>query len=168
MRRRVEQPEDRLDAEPGGLPQQGRVGPAQHVGPQLDVGALQAADDAPVAVVERGEVAVLHADDVRLSEREVGVEVDQRGQHVVRRTAGVDDGQAPVDELLADVDEQPREDRLLGREVLVERRTADPARRAEVGDGRPVEAALGEQPRGLAEHDVAGAWCGHRASSTDG
>ena len=56
-----------------------------------------------------------------------------------------------AEQLLADRDQHLREDRVLGREVLVERRTGDAARRAQVRDGDPVEAALGEQVRGDVE-----------------
>ena len=64
--------------------------------------------------------------------------------------AGARDGRvhalpADAEQLLADGDQHLREHRLLGVEVLVERRPGDPAGRAEVGDGDTVEAPRGEQ-----------------------
>jgi hypothetical protein len=54
-----------------------RVHGAEHVDPQFHVLALQAADGAAILVAQSGEVAVLHADDIGASHREVDVEIDE-------------------------------------------------------------------------------------------
>ncbi len=83
-----------------------------------------------------------------------------------QRRGGVGGGlrALPADgqQLLADVDEHLGEHGVLGREVLVERRAGDPARRAELDDRDAVEAALGEQGRGGAE-DLLATGGGHGA-----
>ena len=68
-----------------------------------------------------------------------------------RAAARVGSGLGPLatdlEEPLADRDQHLGEHRVLGREVLVERRPGDPAGRADVGDAHPVEAARREQLR---------------------
>ena len=126
-------------------------------GPEVDVLPLERAH--PLAGVgrQRLPVAVLHHDQRSVPQREVDVPVDQGGQ----RSLGVgrlgDPAPALPEQLLADRDQHLGEHRLLRREVLVERRPGDPARRAEVGDRDAVVAALGEQLRRRGEDLVAAA-----------
>ncbi len=119
----------------------------EHRRPLLDVAALQAAHVAPVFVGEGVEVAILHADDVGVAEREVGVERDQGPQRlcVVRR--GLDHCPAAVEEVPAHADQEGREHRLLSGEVAVDRRPADADRCPQVFDGHSVESPVGEEFR---------------------
>ena len=98
-------------------------------------------------VGQRLPVAVLDDDQRPVPQREVDVPVDQRRQ----RRGGVGRGVGPLaadlEQPLADRDQHLGEHRVLGREVLVERRPGDPARRPDVGDRDPVEAARREQLR---------------------
>ena len=70
---------------------------------------------------------------------------------------------ADREQLLADRDQHRGEQRVLGGEVLVERRPAHPAGGAEVRHGGAVEAAFGEEDgRGGQELFAAGGWHGSR------
>ena len=123
--------------------------PAEHGHPLLDVAALEAAHLAPVLVGEGVEVAVLHADDVGVAEREVGVERDERRGAPRRRprTASTT-ARASVEQVPADADQQRGEHRLLAGEVPVDGRPADADGGAEVFDRHAVEAAVGEERGG--------------------
>ena len=159
----VEQPERRLgpQAQLGSVAR--RVQSGEHVDPQVDVAALQAADRLPVLLREGAEVAVLHADDVRVAQCEVDMEPDERAQGlgvVVRRG---DDRPAALEKALADPDEQGCEHRLLAREVAVDGRSADADRCTEVLDRDAVEAVVREQPRSLGQQRAAALGLGAHA-----
>jgi hypothetical protein len=96
-----------------------------------------------------------------MAQREVHVPRDQGTQRGPRvRGAG---RALPADpqQLLADVHEHLGQHRVLGGEVLVQRRAGDPARRTELVDGDPVEPALREQARG-GRQDLLAPGAGHR------
>ena len=115
-------------------------------GPHVDVLALQGPD--PLARVGRQRLPVAVLDD---DERAAGGARSRRASRRGRRArprASPAPGHplaADREQLLADRDQHLGEDRVLGREVLVERRPGDAARRADLGDRDPVEAAGGEQ-----------------------
>ncbi len=123
----------------------------QHVDPELHVRALQALHRVAVVDGEAVEVAVLHPDDRRATEREVEVERDQLAQRGHRIRGAGYDGAATGQQPLARIQQDRGEHGLLTCEVPVDRRTADSCSRAEVLEGDPFEAALGEQARGGVE-----------------
>ena len=145
--RGVEHPERRVRHRPRALGGQLRLQLADAVRPQLHVPPLEAAHPLTCFVRERGPVAVLQHDQRLVPKREVDVPRHQGPQRLGR--IGCSSVALPSDaqQLLADLDEHLRQHRVLGLEVLVERRPGDPARGAELDDGDPVEAALGEQRR---------------------
>jgi hypothetical protein len=123
---------------------------AELAGPDVDVLPLERAYLLARDRRERLPVPVLDDDQRPVSEGEVDVPPDQR----VDRVAGVVGRAHPclplVEQTLADVDEHRRQHGVLGGEVLVERRSRDPASPADLADGDTVEALGGEQlGRGL-------------------
>ncbi|BDZ53464.1 hypothetical protein GCM10025870_05370 [Agromyces marinus] len=131
----------------------GPVGPksGEHVDPELDVLALQAADLVRVGAVEAVEVAVLDADDVGVREGEVDVEADER----VQRGRGVGDlvrGASPsVEEPTARVGEDRGEHRGLAREVAVHGGAGHARGLPEFLEGDSRVPAVGEEPCGGSE-----------------
>ena len=125
--------------------------PAVHLaeppGPEVDVLPLQAAHLLARVVGQRLPVAVLDDDERPVPQREVDVPLDQRHQGGPRVGRGLGPLATDLEEPLADRDQHLGEHGVLGGEVLVERRPGDPARRADVGDADPVEAARREQLR---------------------
>ena len=120
---------------------------AQRVDPDLDVTPLELAHRVARALGEVGEIAVLHDDQLRLALRELGLELDQRDEHLLRVAARRRALLAAGEEVLADADQHLGEQGVLALEVPVERGPAHPDRRAEVGDAHPVVAVLGEELR---------------------
>ena len=148
VRRRVEQAERAVRRGPRRLVREPRVQLAQRVDPDLDVTPLELAHRVARALGEVGEIAVLHDDQLRLALREVGLELDQRDEHLLRVAARRRALLAAREEVLADADQHLGEQGVLALEVPVERGPAHPDRRAEVGDAHPVVAVLGEELRG--------------------
>ena len=119
--------------------------------PQVDVLALEGAHPLAGLGRQRLPVAVLD-DDQRLVRERERRRASRPAPRALPGVGGLRDplltlGQQP----LADVDEHLGQHRVLGVEVLVERRAADAHGLADVADGDAVEAALGEQPRGRVE-----------------
>ena len=116
--------------------------------PQLDVLPLQRPHSPPGGLGEGGPVAVLHHDQRLVVQREVDVPAHQRHHRLGRALGRRDPLAAHGQELLADRDEHLGQHRVLRGEVPVERRTADPAGRADLAHGDAAEAAFGEELRG--------------------
>ena len=96
-----------------------------------------------------------HAQRRVMYEREVDVPLDERndGRTGVRGLPSPEP--ALAEKLLADRDQHLGEHGVLAREVPVEPRAADAHRGTYLVDAHAVEAALGEEPRGLLEDLIA-------------
>ena len=146
VRRRVHQTEAGVGAD--AEIRRGAVGMqlAEHFDPQLDILTLQAPHAVAVLVAEAREVAILDPDDIGVVQREVDVERHEGGEPDARVALARQDVAAAAEELLAHLDEDRAEQRLLVGEVPVHRRAADADRSAEVFEADAAEAALGEEP----------------------
>ena len=123
----------------------------QLVGPDVDVRPLQVPHAFARLRGERGPVPVLHDDEVAVTEGELDVPLDQCLHRRARVGRGAHPVPAALQQLPADRHEHLGEHRVLGGEVLVQRRPGDAARCAELGDGDAVEALLREQRGGDVE-----------------
>ena len=150
----VDQTEPRVsaDAEIGG----GSVGvqALEDIRPQFHVLALKAADVMTVIVAEPREVAVVHADHVSVVQCELDVEVDELAQLGFRLAADGGDATSTREQPLARAAQHGSEERPLVGEVPVDRGARDPDSSAEVFQAHAVEAAGGEEPRGLLEEGI--------------
>jgi hypothetical protein len=143
------------------------VDAAEHAHPQLDVLPLQPAHLVPVAFGERVEVAILHADRVRVLDREPHVRRDEGPQRVGgvrmlahrRLTAGV--------QARAHLEQHGAEHRLLAVEVPVDRRAAHTGSGAELLHRDALEPAFGEEPRRRLEQGRPAVGLGSAAGSGD-
>jgi hypothetical protein len=120
-----------------------RVHGAEHVDPQFHVLALQAADGAAILVAQSGEVAVLHADDIGASHREVDVEIDELTERWASCPAAVTRRPPASRSALARRRMAPRSARCCRSDGR--RRAADADGRAELFEAHAVEPVLGEQ-----------------------
>lgn len=119
-------------------------------GPEIDVLPLEGADLVPRGGGQRLPIPILYDDQGKMSQREVNVPINQG----LDRLGSVDRGGDPMltfgEQHLADRDQHRGEHRVLGLEMLVERRPTDSAGPAEIADRDTMEAPRGEEfGRGL-------------------
>jgi hypothetical protein len=144
----VEKTEDGVGAGSGLGCAQLSVVRLQCLRPHFDVGTLQAAHLARLALREMGQVVLLHPYEFGPREGEVRVEVDQSTQRVTWRVGGCDVAETFLEKVATDVDQHFGKDRLFARKVLVNARAADTHGMTELVDSDAVESALGEEERG--------------------
>ena len=166
MRGRVDEAEARLHAQTQlvglGIDERG-----QRADPQLDIGTLQTPHLGVIAGIELRDIPVVHADHVGVTECEVHVEGDERAHPLFRRCALGGHAGSAGDEVVAHLDENRPEQRLLSREVAVHSGAGHAHGGSDVLETHTVVPAVGEESRGLAE-DRVGALCLGAISRGDG
>ncbi len=149
---------------------EGGVEGADDADPDLHVLPLEPPHPLAVRVAQPVQLAVVEGDEGAVVEGEVDVALDERVQERLRGavTAGRvlrHPQTAAFEEPLTDPDQQFGEHRVLAGEVAVEAGAADPDRRTYLVDADTVEAALGEEARGLPQDLLAAGGAATRAAA---
>ena len=135
-----------MGSQPGICLGQGGVATAQHVDPDLDILPLLAAHLPFGRRRQVSQVAVLNADQVRLGQREVQMEVDQGLQGGFGIIGSLGHLVRPGEQSGADSDEQLHQQCFLVGKVSVDRRPAYPGCRADVLQPHSEIAVPSHQP----------------------
>lgn len=145
MRGGVEQAEGGVRHDPGPVLGQIRINVPQYTDPGLDVAALRPTDLSLGRSGQVGQVPVVDTDQVRLTQGEVKVEVDQ----TVECSPGVggagDDVLAALEQPRADTHQEFDQQSLFAGEVPVDGRPADACRGADVLEADGKKSPLGDE-----------------------